>query len=289
MSFVSSILGSAKDDLKGGLTGAVNQLGRGDLSGALSSLSDIPGNIINNLGARNGVAFGDGFKGIHARKDAVQDWCWYCILPKVGGKQLPWYYVTSANTPHRKINTESLKRNGHTVHYPESYEMSGSLSLKFYLDGTSKAHEYLKAWQREIVGDKNPAQAANQGVWGLPSKFKKPITIAVMSVDRKELLVFKYLGCFPTDPQAMELGAGSANPLELQVEFQVEDLDLTVKNSLGFLENLKNTAKGFALDAIGGGLTSLIGSFTSVPTGMDAVNNSAVNTVSYSPVTTMTA
>lgn len=274
MSFVSDILGSAKDNIKGGIANAGSQLLTGDISGALSTVAGIPGSLLSNIGARGSAAFGDGFSGIHARKDAVQDWCWYCMLPRMDGKDLPWYYVTGANTPHRKINVESLKRNGHQVHYAESYEPSGNLQLKFFVDSSSKSHYYLKAWLGQIVGDANPALAVNQGLFGYPSKYKKTITIAVMSVARQELLVFKYYGCFPTDPQALELGSGSTTPLELTVEFQVEDVDLIVKNGLGFIENLKDQAKGLAMDAIGGGLSSLVSSFGSVPSSLNFVNGS---------------
>lgn len=274
MSFVSDILGNAKDNVKGGIANAGSQLLSGDVSGALATVTNIPGNLLANMGARGSASFGDGFAGINARKDAVQDWCWYCMLPRADGKDLPWYYVTGANTPHRKINVESLKRNGHMVHYADSYETTGSLQLKFFLDTSSKTHYYLKAWQGLIVGDANPALAVNQGLWGYPAAYKKTITIAVMSVSRKELLVFKYYGCFPTDPQALELSAGSATPLELTVDFQVEDVDVTVKNGLGFIENLKEQAKGLAMDAIGGGLSSLVSSFASVPTSLNFMNGS---------------
>ena len=274
MSFVSSILGGAKDEIKNGLSNAASSLGQLDVAGAVSSLTDIPGNLLASI-SRGGVALGDGFKGIRSRQDAVQDWCWYCVLPDVGGKSLPWYYVTTANTPHRKFNVESLKRNGHEIHLVESYGMGGNIQLKFFLDASSKSHAYLKAWCNEILWDHDPSLAYNQGVWGYPSAYKKTITIVVMSVDKKDLLVFKYFGCFPTDPQALELTPGTPTPLELTVEFQVEDVELTVKNGMGFLENLKETVKGFALGALTGGISSVISSFKATPSGLDSVDYQA--------------
>jgi hypothetical protein len=268
MSFVTDILGTAKDNIKGGVANAGARLLSGDVNGALSTLTDIPGNLLANAGARGSASFGDGFAGINARQDAVQDWCWYCIMPRIGGKDLPWYYVTGANTPFRKFHVETLKRNGREAHYPESYAMSSSLQLKFFVDSSSKSSQYLKAWQAEILGDANPALAANQGVWGYPAKYKKTITIAVLSVDRKELLVFKYFGCFVSDPQALDLGAGSSNPMELTVEFQIEDVDLTVKNGLGIIDNLKEQAKGLAMDFISGGVSSIVSNFSSVPSAL---------------------
>lgn len=273
MSFVSNILGSAKDDFKGGIANAVNDLGRGDISGAISTLTDIPGNLISNIGARGGASFGDGFRGLQNIRDVVQDWCWYCILPEVGGIQLPWYYVSGANTPFRKFNAETLKRNGHNTHLVESYEMSGPISLKFLMDGSSKSSLYLKAWQGQVLWDYDPSQAINQGVWGMPSGYKKTITIVVMSVARKELLTFKYFNCFPTDLQGLELGSGSSNPLELSVEFQVDDVDLTIRNDLGLLENLKESIKGLALGALTGGASTIVDTFKSIPTGLNNTLN----------------
>jgi hypothetical protein len=274
MSFVNNILGSAKDDFKGGIANAVNDLGRGDISGAVSTLADIPGNLMSNIGARGGASFGDGFAGLQNIRDVVQDWCWYCVLPEVGGVQIPWYYVSGANTPMRKFTAETLKRNGHNSHLVESYEMSGPLSLKFVLDGSSKSMMFLKAWQGQILWDYDPSQAINQGVWGMPSGYKKTITIVVMSVARKELLTFRYFNCFPTDPQALELGAGSESALELTVEFQVEDVEITIRNDLGFLENLKDSVKGLALGALTGGASALVNTFKSIPTGLNNTLNS---------------
>ena len=265
MSFISDILGSAKTDIIGGVTGAINQLGRGDLGAAVDSITSIVPNVANNLAPRDGTAFGDGLAGLMAREDAVQDWNWYCILPSIGGKQLAWYYVVSANTPHRKFNAETLRRNGHSVHLAESYEMSGNLSLKFFLDTSSKTHDYLKAWARAILSDADPTQARNQGIWGLPAEYKRAITIVVMSPDRKDLLTFKYLNCWPSDPQALELGAGSEAGLELTVDFQVEDVDLKVSNALGVIDNLKNTARGMAFSALSGGVNSIVQAFKSAP------------------------
>jgi hypothetical protein len=268
MSFVSNILGGAKDEFKGGIANAVNEVGRRGLNADLSNIAEIPGNLISNVGLRGGAAFGDGFNGLQNIRDVVQDWCWYCVLPEIGGMQLPWYYVSGANAPFRNFQVETLKRNGHSVHYVESYEVSGPLTLKFVVDGSSKSNVYVKRWQGQILWDYDPSQSFNQGVWGMPSGYKKTITLVVMSVARKELLTFKYFGCFPTNPQAFELGAGSSNPLELSVEFQVEDVDITIRNDLGFLENLKESAKGLAIWALTGGAAGIIDKFKSVPTGL---------------------
>lgn len=271
MSFVSDILGAAKDNAKGGVSDALTNLSQGNVSGALGALSDIPGNLLSNFEARGGASFGDGFSGIHKLRDVVQDWCWYCVLPSIDGTTLPWYYVSSANTPFRKFNTETLQRNGKAVHYVDSYEMSSTLSLKFVLDGSSKAPSYLRTWQKNILWDKDQAQSSNQGIWGLPSGYKKTITIVVMSVARKELLTFKYYGCMPSDVSQLELGAGSPTPLELAVEFQIEDVELTIKNDLGFLESIKDSVKGMAMNALTGGISNVLSSFKSVPSGITSL------------------
>lgn len=267
MSFISQILGSAKDDIVNGALGAINQIGRGDLDEAVNSITRIVPNIAENVGSRDGVAFGNGFAGIHSRQDAVQDWNWYCVLPNVGGKQLPWYYVVSANTPQRKFNVETLARNGHKVHLPESYELSGNLSLKLFVDTSSRAADYAKAWSSAVLGYNDPAVPANQGVWGMPVDFKKTVSVVLMSPDRKDLITFKYLKCWPSDPSAFELGSGSGNPMELQLDLQVEDVEVTIRNAQGLLDNLGSTARGVAYSAISGGVSDLINGFRSTSIG----------------------
>lgn len=268
MSFVSNILGAAKGDFSGSVANVVNDLGRGDLQGAVDTLAGTPERLIAGLGAQRGVPYGDGFRGIHKLRDIVQDWCWYCVLPEINGTTLPWYYVGSANTPFRNLVVETLKRNGHSVHFVESYELN-ALTLKFVVDGSSKSSQYIKSWQAQILQDRDPSQAVNQGIWGMPAAYKKTITLVVMSVSRKELLTFKYYGCFPSTPQPLELGAGSSTPLELTVEFQVDDLQITARNDLGLLENISDSLQGLAIGALTGAANSALQSFTSVPTSLE--------------------
>ncbi len=264
MSAFSSILGDAKTAVRSGgqnISAAAQAAASGDLTAARDILANTPSDLISGIGSGGGVDYGDYGNAINARSDAIQNWCWYCILPSLSNRtataafgmqpavSLPWYYVEKANLPGRTFQLDSIARNGHKAHYAESYSVS-DLSLEFFLDSSNKSYQYLKAWQGLILGNNDPSSVVNQGRWGLPADYKKNISLFVLSVDKKVLLNMKYINCWPVDPQALELTSGNAEAMHLSVSFAVEDVNVTVQNDKGLIENLINTAAGYSISAI---------------------------------------
>lgn len=276
MGISSQTLGLATNAIKssGGtaLSSFLGQAAQGDLAGALTSLTNAPGDAIANIGAFGQATPGDALRGMNARGDAMQNWCWYCLLPTLNNSNavaiagllpsvsLPWYYVTRMNAPFRTLETESIKRNSHQLHYPTGYSLP-SLTLEFFLDSKSEAQAYLKSWSSLVLGQANPAQFQNRGVWGMPASYKKEINLYALSVSKKVLLNFKYFGCWPSDPSAIEFNSDDASALTQQVTFQVEDVQLTVLNDKGVIDNLSKTALGYGLSALTGTANSFLSGF----------------------------
>lgn len=264
MTIFSSILGEAKSAVglaTGSVSAAISAAASGNLTGALDQLVSAPSSIINSIGSGGGAAYGDYAGGMNARKDAMQNWSWYCIMPSVKSSNatsvmglqpsvsLPWYYIQKMNMPSRVFKRDTFARNGHEAHYAEGYSVS-DLTLEFFMDSSNKSYQYLKAWQGLILGNQDPSTITNQGRWGMPADYKKNINLCVLSVDKKILLNVKYIGCWPVDPSALELTSSSAEAIPMSVTFAVEDMDITVKNDKGIIDNLLNTASGYAIDGI---------------------------------------
>jgi hypothetical protein len=196
---ITSIIAQAKKQVQV----SVQQASLGNVSRSVQGLTDIPAQALRNFGATGGVALGDAFAGINARGDAVQNWCWYCLLPSMendsalsfGGISpaisLPWYYVPSANMPRRKIATESTQANAHMRHYPQSYSVD-NLSLGLFMDTTGKAQQYLEAWASKVLDNRDPANTENQGRWGLPADYKKDIYIVLLDTVHRQMMNVKY-------------------------------------------------------------------------------------------------
>jgi hypothetical protein len=268
MSSLGNVISNAKNSITGGVTGGLQQIATGDIQGGVETILNSPADALANLSG--GPGFGDAMRGMQARDDALQNWCWYCILPpiadgnaldigglvpKLGTLQpqvsLPWYYVQTANLPQRNIQTESVNMNGHPVFFPESYSVD-QLTLGLFMDSSSKVHKWLKAWQGQVLGNVNPQLAQNQGMWGLPAQYKKTINIVLMNVSKKQMLNVKYLNCWPTSPTALELNSSEAEVLIQNVSFVVEDIDIRVYNDKGLIDNLLDTATGYAMGALNG-------------------------------------
>lgn len=273
MPSIADYLGAAKSSLSGTGVTLANQVAQGNIEGAIAGALQVPGQQLGSFGSFGGTSLGDDFAGINARGDAVQSWCWYAVMPDITNTSalnagvvsginlgqplvgLPWYYVQTSNLPMRQFGLDTIKRNGHSVHYASSYEV-GTLTLGLFMDSTSKAHQYIKAWQGLVMDNRNPKSVSNQGNWGYPSAYKKDIVIVVLSVDKKVLLNVRLINCWPTEATAAELTSGEAQALVQSVSFVVEDVDITVNNDKGLLDTLVGTAQGYAASAITGNLSS---------------------------------
>jgi hypothetical protein len=294
MSFLNSVISNAKSQIlpvNSALSRVGQDLARGDLNGAISNLANFATDSVSNIGSNGGTSPGNYHAGIQARGDALQNWCWYCLLPNISNNNavslsggvfesilgassvkpsvsLPWYYVQSANLPQRNIATDSVSVNGHQSHFPESYSVP-NLTLGFFLDNTNKVQEWLKAWQGQILVNADPTIPGNQGGWGLPANYKKTINIVVLDVKQSRMLDVRYINCWPTDPQALELGSGTAEGLVQSVSFQVEDVEISVYNDKGLVDTLVDTAKGYAIGALSGlasqSLNSVVNNFFATP------------------------
>lgn len=259
--------------MKSSLGTGAQQLAQGNVGGAIETLLRAPGDAIANIGGRGSEDVGHSFAGMQARGDALQNWCWYCLLPSIPSANapslslntgpvgslvsLPWYYVQTSNLPQRVINADSTSMNGHQVHLPDSYAVP-NLNLGLFMDSKNLAHRWLKAWQGQILGDADPTYAGNQGMWGLPANYKKTINIVVVDVKKKEMLTVRYINCWPQDPSALDLVSGAAEALVQQVSFMVEDVQITVSNDKGLIDNLLDTAQGYALGALSGASSALL-------------------------------
>lgn len=265
MGILSSYLGNAANAIKGAasasVVSAVSQAASGDVYGALASLGSAVENAVDTVGAYGAATPGDGMRGMNARSDGIQNWCWYCLMPTLtnpnslsimntqGSVSLPWYYVQRGTIPFRVLETESIKRNSQQIHLPTGYSVP-NLSLEFYMDSANKAQEYLKAWSSLVLGTSPVANVVNRGVWGLPATYKKNITFYVLSVTKKQLLTIKYVGCWPADPQALELTSSDPAILAQTVSFMVEDVEVTVSNDKGLVDKLSETAIGYGVSAL---------------------------------------
>jgi len=281
MPSISDYIGAAKKAVQtSGLT-LLNQAAQGNVQDAVQGALQTPGQLLASAGATGGTTLGDDMHGINARGDAVQSWCWYAVMPditntsaqnagiSVGGVSigqpsvsLPWYYVQTANLPLRQFSLDTILRNGHNVHYANKYEV-GSLSLGLFMDSSSRAHQYIKAWQGRVLANVNPKVVQNQGVWGYPADYKKDIVLAVLSVRRNILLNVRLINCWPTEPSSVELTSGDAQALVQNVTFAVEEVDITVNNDKGLLDTLTQTAAGYGTGAITGALSSQLNNLLS--------------------------
>ena len=249
MSALSRVLGSAIDRAS---SKAIRSSIGSPLAGVIAptiekAIGTLKNNLIGPASAERRVsekrslesaAVGDDLAGINARGDALQNWCWYALLPEIivdtTIEKLPWYYVQTTNAPQRNIAFESVTVNGHPVSYPESYSVD-QLQLGLFMDSTNKAHKWLTAWQSLILGYDDPSLPRNQGMWGLPASYKKDINIVLLNAQKQQMINFKYINCWPSAPTSLDLVSSSAEAIVQNVSFLAEDVSLTIYESKGLV------------------------------------------------------
>jgi hypothetical protein len=200
----------------------------------------------------SGLQIGDDFAGMQARGDAMQTTNWWCVLPTVGdvgfsatnGSQtLPWYYVQSSNLPFIELQSNSLVRNGRTIHLPESYSVA-DLNLTLFMDNTNAALRWYKAWINMVVSEPNPYDPNSQGLWGRPGDYKKNVDFVIYTYDdqnKKQLVNIKYINCMPGSQTSMpELNSGAPEVLTLSVGLKVEDIQITLLDA-SIADSLKSS------------------------------------------------
>lgn len=244
MSELKRLISVAKDQVKGQVSGAVNEaktqvlgeakdiftdavsLGRGGLqqvlnntigaitgkgiSGPIRSPSDVSSSPLPAGPIGNNV-----LKGALARTDPILSFHWYAELPWLDSFTLPWYYVEEAVTPFARYDTRSIYREGKSKHYAGTYSVD-NLRLNFFMDSTNKSVDYFMYWMSLIKGP--------GGEFRIPSRYKKPISIVIMDVTNSVVLRITYTGCWPTGIDALNLNSGSSDRLVGNVEFSVDDV-----------------------------------------------------------------
>jgi hypothetical protein len=278
MSTLSDIVGGAKNSVKTTLPNTKNSiltdLGKGNISNAIDTALNFPNDVGNTLASGGSAPFGDAFGGMAARKDALQNWCWYCMPPAVSNSSalaimsfapsvsLPWYYVVGADLPQRSFDVKTYARNGTQVSNPSGCKVD-NLTLKLFADSSSKAIEWVSAWQSLVMENRNPKTPANQGLWGLPANYKKDISFFLLSVDQKQLVEIIYSGCWPVSEEAYSLVSGTSEVLGLSLTLSVDNVYRKISNDKGLIDNLKDTALGYGMSALSGATSAAMSGISS--------------------------
>ena len=180
---------------------------------------------------------------LNRRGDALQNWGWTCLPPRIGNLELPFYYVQSINLPNRKIGSEAIQRNGHAVHYPDAYTVD-DITMGLFMDTENRAMQWFQSWHAQVLGQADPRSPQNQGSWGLPGSYKKDFVTVLLSPSRNEVVTARYLQCWPTDSQALELVSATADHLVLNVTLKVEDVKIEISNDKGKIDIVSQILEG---------------------------------------------
>lgn len=157
------------------------------------------------------------------RRDPLLSFNWFCDMPSVGGRQLPWSYVEEVNAPMRSFDVLSQYRSGIDTHYAGKMTV-GNLSIKCYDDSTGLVGAYLEGWRNTVAGIKD-------GVFNYPAYYKKNITVTILDVSRAiTVYTFKYIGCWPVSGDQYSLVSDQSARINPSQEFSVDTVEISVRD-----------------------------------------------------------
>jgi hypothetical protein len=228
------------------ITNAAGQLFQGNVSGALSTLANAPGDVLNSLsksfgfssgttltGPGSAATLGNNLAGALARSDPLLSFQWYASMPAiapVGGStvQLPWYFVEEATPTFRSFEPISIFREGRQKHYAGKYSVD-SLRLGIYADTAGIALTYLQAWNGAILSPTTPAtEAAQGGAYGKPNNYKQTIVIYLINPNNAQVATLTYVECWPQTIDSYTLDSGSSTRIINNVTFSVGDVFISI-------------------------------------------------------------
>ncbi len=274
------LMGAATAQLKGGVSaatnagladvkGAVAQALTGNFSGALTTLSNSPADVMGAFGSAFGSNSGGGvgggggpvntLQGALGRPDPMMSFLWYCDLPVVtpiGGAPtgLSWEYVEEATPGFRTYDARGVYSGGRQRHFVGAYNVE-SLRLNFYADVGNNSLKYLMSWDGAVMKPTTSSNATSQqGGFGRPSDYMKTIKIYLLDPTKMLVATLEYTECWPTNLEGLHLDSGSSTRLTYNVSFSTGDVFATL---YGINQNLSGQAllsslEGLAVNAIKG-------------------------------------
>lgn len=255
---------------------------KGDFSGALTTLSQGPADVLGQFGSAFGLSSSGGnpltqntavntLQGALGRADPMLSFQWYCELPTitpVDGQptNLDWSYVEEATPSFRTYATRQIYGSGRSHTVASAYSVD-TLRLNFYADIANKSLQYLLAWDGAILAPFGIGAASIGGGFGRPSDYWKPIRLYLVDASKSLVLMIEYSECWPTNIDQLQLDSQSSTRLTYNVSFSAGDVFMTAfgvnRNTSGqsLLDALKSTVKdtvrGTARDAAKSAIKSL--------------------------------
>lgn len=147
--------------------------------------------------------------------DPLLNFQWFALIP---GAIEQGEYIQTITTPSIRYDEQTKFRDGKMHHYAGFFSVD-DISLTLYTEISGYATSLAANWIRNVRGA--------DGMYGLPSQYKKTVLLAIL--DQNDYIVggFKYHGCWPKSWDSYTLENTSSNILATVLQLSVDDVEFT--------------------------------------------------------------
>lgn len=147
--------------------------------------------------------------------DPLMSYQWFAVIP---GVLEDGEYIQSIATPSIRYDEQTKFRDGKMHHYAGFFSVD-DLSLTLYTEISGYSTSLASSWIRNVRGV--------DGMYGLPSQYKKAVLLAILDQNDYVVAGFKYTGCWPKSWESYSLDYASSTILATTLQLSVDDIEFT--------------------------------------------------------------
>lgn len=159
------------------------------------------------------------FKDLDEAIKPIPAWRFYTTLPNFGGSssggQKLSFLVETFMAPNVGVTFEDAAFNAGTRSFPSSRTVD-QIQIQLAENTSLDVLNYLRDWKNKIVNDR--------GDFGLPSEWKKDISIELMDETGQVIDKLSWYGCGPTRVDALTFDSMSSRHISINVTFVVDGM-----------------------------------------------------------------
>lgn len=122
-------------------------------------------------------------------------------------------FVQGIDIPQVTVSSNPRKYSGRDLNFPGRVNVQ-SFSIQFYEDRNYNVTNYLNLWKQAIVND--------NGDYGLPVQYKKPIRVYSYDEDGFKRILFSMWECYPETTQGYSYSSANSGRIVLSASFSCD-------------------------------------------------------------------
>jgi hypothetical protein len=137
---------------------------------------------------------------------------------------LPAHYLESVSLGFLNLQAKDGFFQAGTYTYSAGFHEPTPVSCTFYEDRFATTLRWIHGWKQQVKDFRS-------GVYGIPSQYKKTMTVTMMDNDNDPVLVITFIDIWPSETSSLELNYESTERIKISQAFSVDSIELDFKKT----------------------------------------------------------